>query len=65
MLKIEVRSGEPIERALKRYKRKHKKVKLTVQLRERKYFTKKSAKKREELKKAQFKAQYLKNLEDI
>lgn len=42
MIIIEVKDEESIDRALKRYKRKHRNVKLGDQLRQRKFFTKKS-----------------------
>ena len=42
MIIIDVKDDESIDRALKRYKRKHRNVRLANQLRERKFFTKKS-----------------------
>ena len=44
-----VKDGESIDRALKRYKRKHRKVKLTKELRRRKHFTKPSVERRHEV----------------
>ena len=64
MLKIEVKAGENIERALKRYKRKHRNVKIKNELRERQYYTKKSARRRAQIKKAQYKEQFLRENED-
>jgi len=52
MLIIKVKDGEKIERALKRYKNKHRKTKVMQEVRERKNFKKKSEKKREEKNKA-------------
>ncbi len=52
MLIIKVDEKETIEKALKRYKRKFDKSQVVKQLRERKQFTKKSIRKREQLKKA-------------
>ena len=52
MLKIILRNGESIEKALKRYKRKQRSVKQLQQLRERKEYKKKSVLKREAKKKA-------------
>ncbi len=49
MIIINVKEGESIDRALKRYKRKHRNIKLRDELRERKYFTKKSVKRRNEI----------------
>lgn len=63
MLIIEVKEGENIDRAIKRYRRKHKNVRLMKQVRERQHFTKKSEKRRETVKKAQYKEQYLRDQE--
>ncbi len=52
MLIIKVDEKETIEKALKRYKRKFEKTKILKELRERKNFTKKSVKNRENLNKA-------------
>jgi len=53
MLIIKVEGGkDTLEKALKRYKRKFEKTKILRELRERKNFTKKSVKKREQKKKA-------------
>ena len=43
---------DSLEKALKKYKRKHDKLKINKKLRERQTFTKKSVKRREEIKKA-------------
>lgn len=63
MLIIEVKEGENIDRAIKRYRRKHKNVRLMKQIRNRQQFTKKSEKRRETIKKAQYKEQYLRDQE--
>lgn len=60
MLRIEIKEGENIERAIKRYKRKHRNVKVMQNLRENQYFTKPSVKKRRQLQKAS----YIQNLRD-
>ena len=60
MLKIIVKDGESIERALKRYKRKHRNIKVMQNLREKQYFTKPSVKRRREIQKAS----YIQNLRD-
>ncbi|MBJ7880348.1 small subunit ribosomal protein S21 [Gelidibacter sediminis] len=60
MLRIEIKEGENIERAIKRYKRKHRNVKVMQNLRENQYFTKPSVKKRRQLQKAA----YIQNLRD-
>lgn len=54
MIIIPVKDGENIDRALKRYKRKHRNVKLMHNLRENKHFTKKSVKRRREVQKASY-----------
>ena len=59
MLKIDVKPGESIDRALKRYKRKVRKVRQLNQIRENKNYTKKSTKRRETIKKAKYRQQYL------
>jgi len=65
MLKIEVKPGESIERALKRYKRKYRNTKRLEQIRDRQEFTKKSVAKRKTLKKAQYKEQFLNDQDNI
>ena len=55
MLIIEIKEGEPIEKALKRYKKKYEKAGVLRQLRKRKNFTKPSVLRREEIKKAAYK----------
>ncbi|GAB4512636.1 MAG: 30S ribosomal protein S21 [Allomuricauda sp.] len=64
MLKIEVKPGESIERALKRYKRKYRNTKRLDQIRDRQEYTKKSVERRKTLKKAQYKEQFLNEQED-
>ncbi|WP_088342044.1 30S ribosomal protein S21 [Robiginitalea sediminis] len=59
MIKVEVKPNESIDRALKRYKRKRKMVKLVQELRDRQSYTKPSEQRREEIKKAQYREQYL------
>ncbi len=54
MIKIEIKEGENIERALKRYKRKHRNVKTMQNLREKQYFTKPSVVKRRQVQKASY-----------
>lgn len=64
MIKIEIKEGENIERALKRYKRKHRNVKTMQNIRENQFFTKKSVKRRREVQKAEY-IQELKNREEF
>jgi len=63
MLIIQVKEGENIDRAIKRYRRKHRSVKLIQQIREYQEFTKKSEERRQTIKKAQYKEKYLRELE--
>ncbi|NJX15825.1 30S ribosomal protein S21 [Flavobacteriaceae bacterium GSB9] len=64
MLKIIVKDGENIERALKRYKRKHRNIKVMQNLRENQFFTKPSVKRRREIQKAAY-IQSLRDQEEI
>ena len=64
MLIIPVKEGENIDRALKRYKRKHRNVKVIQNLRERNFFTKPSVKRRREIQKAAY-IQSLRDLEEM
>lgn len=59
MLIIKVLPGENIDRAIKRYKRKVRNVKLHNELRDRKEYKKPSSVRRETLKKAKYKQEYL------
>ena len=54
MIKIEIKEGENIERALKRYKRKHRNIKVMQNIRENQFFTKKSVKRRKTVQKASY-----------
>jgi small subunit ribosomal protein S21 len=54
MLKVIVKDGENIERALKRMKRKFRDTKVLQIARDRKQFTKKSVKRRREIQKASY-----------
>lgn len=60
MLIVEVKQGENIERALKKFKNKVRKVKQIQQLRENQHFTKKSVARRSEI----GKAKYIQHLKD-
>lgn len=61
MLVINIKDGESIDKALRRYKNKHKKVQLTKELRKRKHFTKPSVERRVEILKAEYKAEKERN----
>lgn len=63
MIIVEVKNGETIDRALRRYKRKHRDVKLRRELRERKQYTKPSVTRRTEKLKAIYKQQKLRDAE--
>lgn len=65
MLIIEIKEGENIERALKRYKRKYRNVKVLQDIKEKKHFVKKSTRKRELVQKAKYKQQYLRDKEEF
>lgn len=54
MIIVPIKEGENIERALKKFKRKFEKTGTIRELRSRKAFTKKSVKRREEVKKAAY-----------
>ena len=64
MLIIPVKDGENIDRALKRYKRKHRNIKVMQNLREAQFFTKPSVKRRREIQKAEY-IQNIRDQEDI
>ena len=64
MLKIPIKEGENIDRALKRFKRKFDKTGTMRQLRSRKQFTKPSIQKRAVVQKAQY-VQSLRDAENI
>lgn len=49
MIIIEIKEGENIDRALKRYKRKHHSIKLKQELRNRQHHTKKSVERRNQV----------------
>jgi small subunit ribosomal protein S21 len=55
MLIINVKDSESIDRALKRYKRKHRKVGMLREIRDRKHYTKPSVERRTEVLKAIYK----------
>lgn len=55
MLIIDVKDNESIDRALKRYKRKHRDARIMQQIRSRQHFTKPSVAKRNQLLKAAYK----------
>lgn len=54
MIIIELKDGENIDRALKRYKRKHRQIGIAKELRRRQHFTKPSIERRHEVLKAQY-----------
>ncbi|WP_452225167.1 30S ribosomal protein S21 [Lacinutrix chionoecetis] len=64
MLRIEIKDGENIERALKRYKRKHRNIKVMQNLRENQFFTKPSVTRRRQIQKAAY-IQGLRDAENV
>ena len=58
MIKIKIKSGETIDKALKRFKKKANQIGLVQEIRERSHFEKPSATKR----KAKLKAQYIQKM---
>ncbi|WP_274474379.1 30S ribosomal protein S21 [Mangrovimonas aestuarii] len=58
MLIIDIKPGENIDRALKRYKQKVRKTKQIQNIRANQFFTKKSQERREEIAKARYKDEY-------
>ena len=64
MLRIVLKPNESIDRALKRYKQKFRRTKVKENLQDARYFTKKSQQKRETLKKAIRKDQYLREMDE-
>ncbi|MDE3741234.1 30S ribosomal protein S21 [Maribacter polysaccharolyticus] len=58
MLKIEVKQGGNIERAIKRYRRKYRKTKVLDQIKDRKHFVKNSQQRRETIMKAEYRQKY-------
>lgn len=52
MIFVSIKDGENVDRALKKLKRKFEKTGVVKELRERQKFTKKSVKRREQMKKA-------------
>lgn len=65
MIIIKVNQGENIDRAIKRFRRKLKNIKLVPELRERKQFTKKSIKRRRTIQLAEYKEKYLRSQSDF
>lgn len=58
MLIIPIKTGENIDRAIKRYRKKRMKTKQVQALRDNQFFTKKSQARREEIAKAKYKEEY-------
>ena len=64
MLKIIVKEGENIERALKRFKNKYRKTKVLHTLREKQQYSKPSEERRKNKEKAIYRERYLRSLEE-
>ena len=58
MLRIEVKEGENIDRALKRYKRKYRQTKVLDQIKKKEHYIKQSKQRREILQKAEYRQKY-------
>jgi len=65
MLIIDVKDGEGIDRALKRYKRKFRDTQMIKELRKRKEFVKPSVAKRKQVLKAAYRDQKLRDMGEI
>ncbi len=63
MLIIDIKNGESIDQALKRFKRKYQRTQIIKELRTRKEFTKPSVKRRHEILKAVYKEQRKREVE--
>ncbi len=63
MLIIEVKDSEGIDRALKRYKRKHRNVRMMQEIRKRQEFVKPSVRRRKERLKAAYRDQKLRDMD--
>ncbi len=64
MLIITVKPNENIDRALKRYKQKYRRTKVKELIHQNSHYTKKSVERRETLKKAIHKREYLEGMEE-
>ena len=62
MLIIDVKNGESIDQALRRFKRKHRKTQVIKEIRSRKQYTKPSVERRHEKLKAVYREQRLRRL---
>ncbi|NRB64773.1 MAG: 30S ribosomal protein S21 [Saprospiraceae bacterium] len=63
MLIIDVKDGESIDRALKRYKRKYRDTKIMQEIRKRREYKKPSVTRRNEVLKAQYKNEKMRGFE--
>lgn len=63
MIIVPVKEGEPLEKALKKFKKKFEKTGIVKELRERQKFTKPSVKRREEIIRAKYREK-MKRLEE-
>ena len=59
MLIVPIKEGEPVEKALKKFKKKFEKTGVVKELRERQKFTKPSVRRREVIKNAVFKQKFI------
>jgi len=61
MIEVEVKEGENLDRALRRYKKKYERIGILKQLRARKYHTQKSVERREQVRRAARRDKYLRD----
>lgn len=64
MLIIDVKDGENIDRALKRYKRKYRDTKIMQEIRKRREYKKPSVQRRNEILKAQYRNEKMLSMEE-
>lgn len=64
MLIIDVKDGENIDRALKRYKRKYRDTKIMQEIRKRREYKKPSVQRRNEILKAQYRNEKMLGMEE-
>jgi len=65
MLKIEIKEGEHIERALKRYKRKYRRTKVLENIKKNQHYVKPSNERRHALQKAKYRQKYYLEKEEL
>jgi small subunit ribosomal protein S21 len=64
MINVDVKDGESLDRALRRYKKKYEKLGILKEVRKRMYHMPDSVKRREQIKRAKRREQYLNKHQD-